>query len=199
LPAGEPLLEIGNLADLEIEAEVLTQDVVRIQPGDAVDIYGAAIGPRPARGRVERIYPAGFTKISSLGVEQQRVKVVVRFDPEDLAQLREERELGVGYRVNVKLYTASKDDALVVPRSALFRGGDGDWQVFAVRDGVARLVNVRVGLINDELAEITDGLAAEDIVVLAPETDLQDGVRVKPLVREGRRPADGESDGGIAD
>jgi HlyD family secretion protein len=199
LPAGEPLLEIGNLADLEIEAEVLTQDVVRIQPGDAVDIYGAAIGPRPVRGRVERIYPAGFTKISSLGVEQQRVKVVVRFDPEDLAQLREERELGVGYRVNVKLYTASKDDALVVPRSALFRGGDGDWQVFAVRDGVARLVNVRVGLINDELAEITDGLAADDIVVLAPETDLQDGVRVKPLVREGRRPADGESDGGIAD
>jgi HlyD family secretion protein len=133
LPAGETLLELGRLEDLEVEAEVLTQDVVNVTPGAAVDVYGPAIGPAPVKARVERIYPAGFTKVSSLGVEQQRVIVVIRFAPADLQRLRGERDIGVGYRVNVRIYTAAKDDALIVPRSALFRGNDGDWQVFAVR------------------------------------------------------------------
>lgn len=183
LAAGTVLLEIGRLDDLEIEADVLSQDAGRIALGASVEVHGPAIGPRPARGAVARIYPAGFTKISSLGVEQQRVKVVVRFQPADLSRLRRERNLGLGYRVSVKIFTAASDRALTVPRSALFRGAGGDWQVFALRDGRARLTSVRVGLINDEVAEIAKGLAENDTVVLAPETDLADGAKVTPIRR----------------
>jgi len=183
LTAGTELLEIGRLEQLEVEADVLSQDVVDVQVGAAVDIYGPAIGPSPARGTVRRIYPAGFTKVSSLGVEEQRVKVVVGFDPDELERLRTERGLGVGFRVNVKIYTAEKTAALVVPRSALFRGAAGDWQVFVVRDEAAELQAVRVGLLNDEFFEVIEGLAEDDVVVLAPETDLLPGTRVSPILR----------------
>ena len=180
LAAGEVLLEIGRLEELELEADILSQDVVDIKLGDDVEIYGPAMGPLPARGKVRRIYPAGFTKVSSLGVEQQRVKVIIEFEPEELQRLRSERELGVGYRVNVRIFTDTKAQAALIPRSALFRGAAGDWQVFAVRDGRARLVSIEVGLMNDEWVEVARGLDQTDIVVLAPETNLADGTRVKP-------------------
>ncbi len=183
LPAGASLLEIGQLDDLEVEVDILSQDVVNISLGAAADVYGPAIGMRPAKARVSRIFPAGFTKISSLGVEQQRVKVIVRFEDDELDRLRSQRGLGVGYRVNVRVYTAQKLKTLVVPRSALFRGAGGEWQVFAVRNGVARLIGVKVGLLNDELAEIGKGLAENETVVLAPETELTDGTRVRPVER----------------
>jgi len=179
LEAGTTLLEIGHLEDLEVEVEILTLDVVDAKKGDRVTIYGPAIGEPAARGTVERIYPAGFTKLSSLGVEQQRVFVVVRFDPEDLERLRQERDLGVGYRVRVEITTAEKPDALVAPRSALFRAADGAWQVFAVRSGKARLQPVEVGLMNDQHVEITSGLAEGDRVIVAPESTLTDGTRVE--------------------
>jgi HlyD family secretion protein len=182
--AGTVLLKIGRLEDLEVEADILSQDVVNVKEGDEVEITGPAIGPKPARGKVGRIYPAGFTKTSSLGVEQQRVKVIVEFNPDDLNRLRTERGLGVDYRVRVKVFTSQKDDALTVPRSALFRGGDGGWQLFAIRGGQAELQNVKVGLMNDEMVEIVEGVHADEEVVLAPETSLRDGVRVKPIVRE---------------
>jgi len=177
LSAGQTLLEVGRLEDIEIEADVLSLDVVDAEVGDAVEIYGPAIGLPRARGTVARKFPAGFTKISSLGVEQQRVKVIVRFDPEDLTRLLEER-LGVGYRVRVKITTAEKSDALVVPRSALFRGSDGNWQVYAISNGRAVIRQVKNGLINDERVEIVSGLAEGDRVVLAPESNLADGARV---------------------
>lgn len=186
LAAGTVLLEIGRLEDLEIEADVLSQDVVRVEVGDPVVIYGPATGrevERGFRGRVKRVNPAGFTKISSLGVEQQRVKVIVEFDPGDLAQLRKERDIGVDYRVRVRIITDSKPSALTVPRSAVFRSADGGWQALAVRNGVARLVNVELGLRNDDRVEIVKGLQENDIVVLAPESDLVEGTRVRPLVR----------------
>jgi HlyD family secretion protein len=181
--AGTVLLTIGRLEDLEIEADVLSQDVVNVKKDNEVEIPGPAIGPESAKGKVDRIYPAGFTKTSSLGVEQQRVKVIIAFNPEDLSRVRSQRGLGVDYRVRVKIFTTQKDDALTVPRSALFRGGDGGWQLFVVRGGKAQLQPVKVGLMNDELAEITEGVQAEENVVLAPETSLRDGVRVKPIVR----------------
>ena len=118
--SGTVLLKIGQLEDLEVEADILSQDVVDAKEGDAVEITGPAIGPTPTHGTVKRIYPAGFTKVSSLGVEQQRVKVIVAFAPDDLARLRKERGLGVDYRVRVRVFTAAKDDALVAPRSATF-------------------------------------------------------------------------------
>lgn len=183
LAAGTPLLELGRLEELEVEVDILSQDVVHVEPGARVDIYGAAIGRRPAHGRVSRIFPAGFTKISSLGVEQQRVKVIVQFEEGELDRLHAVRDLGVGYRVNVRIYTAQKENAIVASRSALFRGAGGDWQVFAVRGGRARLTAVKVGLLNDELVEIVEGLAEGETVVLAPETDLTDGAPVSPIVR----------------
>jgi len=182
--AGTVLLKIGRLEDLEVEADILSQDVVNVKEGDAVEITGPAIGPTPARGTVKRIYPAGFTKVSSLGVEQQRVKVIIVFNADDLARLQKERDLGVDYRVRVRVITAEKKDALTAPRSALFRGGDGKWQVFAVSDRHARLQPVETGLMNDETVEITSGLEPGELVVLAPETSLKDGMRVKPIVRD---------------
>jgi len=181
---GTVLLKIGRLEELQVEAEVLSQDVVAVKPGDDVEITGPAIGATPARGTVDRVYPAGFTKVSSLGVEQQRVKVIIAFRPEDLNRLRTERGLGVDYRISVRIFTHSKEQALVVPRSALFRGAEGKWQVFAVRDGRARLQAVETGLMNDETVEILQGLAEGDVVVLAPETNLVDGARVRPALRE---------------
>ena len=172
LAAGTVLLRIGRPEDLEVESDVLSQDVVRVKVGNRVDIVGPAIGSHPAQGTVSSIYPAGFTKVSSLGVEQQRVKVIVKFEPEDLRRLREQRDLGVEYRVRVRIYTAEKTGALTVPRSALFRGPDGRWRVFAVRDRRAALVPVEVGLINDEHAEVARGLSDNDLVILAPETNL---------------------------
>jgi len=179
LAAGTRLLEIGQLDEMEVETDILTLDVVAAKPGDAVEIYGPAIGQPSVRGKVARIFPAGFTKVSSLGVEQQRVKVIIHFDSkDDLKRLLTERGLGVGYRVRVRIFTADKSRALLIPRSALFRAADGKWQVFAVRGGAAKLQTVEVGLMNDEQAEIRSGLTEGELVVLAPESSLSDGMRV---------------------
>jgi HlyD family secretion protein len=178
LSAGTTLLEIGRLEDLEVEADVLSLDVVSVKVGQIVEIYGPAIGRPAARGTVVRVYPAGFSKTSSLGVEQQRVKVIVRFLPEDLVRVRKTQDLGVGYRVRVKIVTSRKDKTWTVPRSALFRGTGGQWQVFALRGGRVETQDVRVGLINDQQAEILAGLKPGEQVVLTPETSLSNGQRV---------------------
>ncbi len=185
LSAGTRLLEIGQLDAMEVEAEVLTLDVVAAKIGDAAEIYGPAVGPAPVRGKVARIYPAGFTKISSLGVEQQRVKVVVQFDIRDeVKRLLSERGLGVGYRVRVRIFTAESAKSLTVPRAALFRAADNSWQLFVVRGGAARLQNVEVGLMNDEQAEIRKGVSEGERVVLAPESSLGDGMKVDASGRD---------------
>lgn len=178
LAAGTVLLELGDLRKLQVEADVLSQDVVRVRPGAKVEIFGPAIGPHPVLGTVARIYPAGFTKVSSLGVEEQRVKVIVDFAPEALAKLLEAKQVGVGFRVQVKIFTARAENAVAVPRSALFRSPAGKWQAFVVRDGRARLAFLEVGLMNDEKAEILKGIAEGDLVVLSPESTLSDGAKV---------------------
>ncbi|MBN1396258.1 MAG: HlyD family efflux transporter periplasmic adaptor subunit [Pirellulales bacterium] len=178
LSAGTILLEIGRLEELEIEADVLSLDVVAAKVGNRVEIYGPAVGR--AWGKVHRIYPAGFTKLSSLGVEQQRVKVIVRFDDGELERLLAERGLGIGYRVRVKILTDDQPKALLVPRSALFRTADNSWRLFVIRGGRAVLQKVEVGLMNDEQVEIAEGLAEGEgeQVVLAPESSLKDGDKV---------------------
>jgi HlyD family secretion protein len=180
--AGTLLVSIGNLDTLEVEADILSQDVVNVVVGQPVEIYGPAIGRTPAKGKVTRIYPAGFTKVSSLGVEQQRVKVIVGFEPSEVARLRQEKGLGVGYRVRIRIFTAAKEGVPLVPRSAMFRSPTGDWQVFAVRDSVARLQTIEVGLMNDTVAEAVKGVGADDVVVLSPETTLVDGATVRPVI-----------------
>lgn len=184
LGAGEPLLELGRLEDLEIEADLLSVDVVAAKVGDPVEIYGPAVGNVPAKGRVAKVYPAGFTKVSSLGVEQQRVKVVVAIDPEDLQRLAQERGIQVGYRVRVKIITARKAKTLVVPRSSLFRATDDRWQLFVAEGNRARLRSVDVGLMSDRLAEITSGLQSGEKVIRTPPSSLKDGGRVAARMGE---------------
>lgn len=120
-------------------------------------------------GKVLRVYPAGFTKVSSLGVEQQRVKVIVKFLPADLERLRREGDLGVDYRVrrNANLHRREIRGA-VVPRSAVFRGPTGQWRLYAVRGGKVRLQTVELGLSNDEQAEITSGVTEGELGHLGP-------------------------------
>lgn len=181
LPAGELLLEMGRMEEIEVEVEVLSQEAVDIAVGDPVEILVPAVRHEPLAGRVARIEPRGFTKISSLGVEQQRVLVIVVFDPDALRRFREEGfTLGVGYRLRVRIITDRREGAVVIPRAALFRGAGDQWRVFAVRNGRARLADVTVGLLNDREAEIAGGLEPGELVILAPESDLADGARVEP-------------------
>jgi HlyD family secretion protein len=186
--AGTVLLEIGDLKELEVEVDVLSQEVVKVKVGQPVEVFGPAIGERPLTGAVKNVYPAGFTKVSSLGVEQQRVKVIVAFDEADQQRLIERRgkgewDLGVDYRVRVRIITAMHSGALVIPRSALFRSADGGWQVFVIREGKAQLQPIEVGLMNDEEVEVQSGVTADELLVLAPETNLTDGTKVKPVER----------------
>ncbi|MGM0487450.1 MAG: efflux RND transporter periplasmic adaptor subunit [Planctomycetota bacterium] len=183
LPAGTKLITLGQLKTLEVETDVLSQDVVRVGEGDMAEVYGPAVGGglgEGVLGTVEKVYPAGFMKVSSLGVEQQRVKVIVRFSPEVIQRLRD-MGVGVEYRVRIRIFTREKSNALLVPRSALFRGPDGGWQVFAAKSRRARLRGVTVGLLNDSQAEIIDGLKRHEQVILAPETSLVNGSRIKPV------------------
>lgn len=180
LPAGELLLEIGRMEQLEVEAEILSEEAVVMQRGMPVEIVGPSIGNPPLQGAIKRIEPQGFTKISSLGVEQQRVLVIIAFEPGELDALKERgRELGTNYRVRVRIFTGRRSNTITVPRSALFRGSQGGWQVFVVRDQQARRVDVEVGLMNDFRAEILDGVQADEEVIIAPEANLEDGESVE--------------------
>ncbi len=180
LQAGEPLLDVGNLSDLEVTADILSEEVVDIKKGQRVEIYGEAIGDKPIIGTVTRIKPQGFTKLSSLGVEQQRVGVIIKFDEKAMAAFKETgRTLGLGYRVRVRIFTALKNDTMIVPRISLFRDNTGGWAAYVVRKNKAELVRVEVGLTNDTEAEIIRGLNIGDEVIVAPEATLTAGTRVK--------------------
>ena len=172
LSAGTPLMTIGRLEDMEVVAEVLTERATRIRPGHMVEIYGQAIADGPVKGRVLRVYPAGFTKISSLGVEQQRVKVAVKLDSLP-------PRLGVGFRVRVRIFYDEARDALALPRTSLFRGDHGRWQVIVVRNGRTAVQDVELGLITDDDAQILSGLSADDLVVVDPSRELAEPTRVE--------------------
>lgn len=180
LQAGAPILDIGDLRELQVTADILSEEVVDVKRHNPVEVYGEAVGEKPVRGTVERIKPQGFTKISSLGVEQQRVPVIIAFNKEDItAMAAAGRKLGLEYRVRVRIYTAERENAVIVPRTALFRGSDGRWETYAIRDGKTELVELEIGLTNAHEAEIISGLSAGDTVVVAPESSLTSGARVK--------------------
>lgn len=171
--AGDPLLEIGDPIDLEVEIDVLSRDAVKVKPGAPVllEEWG---GDRPLNGEVRLVEPSGFTKISTLGVEEQRVNVIV--DLVDPPQTRE--ALGDGFRVEARIVTAEAKDVLKVPTSALFRVGE-DWAVFRVEDGVARQCIIKIGLQNGLEAEVQEGLAEGDLVVTHPGDNVVDGRAVR--------------------
>jgi HlyD family secretion protein len=179
---GAPLLDLGDLSTLEVTADILTEEAVRIQAGDRVEIFGEAIGDTPILGSVRLVEPEAFKTMSSLGVEQQRVAVRISFAPGSLETLKQSgRDLGLFYRVRVRVFTDEKERALHVRRTALFRGIDGGWQLYRVDKGRANLVNVGVGLMNDHQAEIVEGLAAGETVIIAPESSISDGTRVAAM------------------
>ena len=181
LGAGTLLLEIGVMEDLRVTSDILSQDVVTVRRGNPVDIYGPSIGSTPVTGTVWRVRPAGFTKVSSLGVDQQRVPVIIHFKPDALKQLKEKgRTLGLGYRVRARIYTEEKRGVLKIPRTALFRGNNNQWQVFCVRNKKAQLVPVTLGIVNDNEAEILTGLKRGEAVVVAPPKSLKEGEPIEP-------------------
>jgi HlyD family secretion protein len=168
---GTRLLELGDPRDLEMEIDVLSTDAVKMRPGGRVivDHWG---GPEPLAGRVRVVEPAGFLKVSALGVEEQRVNVIADFtDP-----LEKRRPLGDAYRVEARI-VISEGEAVKVPAGALFRRGEG-WACFAVRDGRARRTEVTVGRSNGLETEVVGGLTEGEVVVVHPSDRVQDGVRV---------------------
>jgi HlyD family secretion protein len=169
---GTPLLEIGDPRALEAVVDVLTGDAVSIRPGAKARIERWG-GDSALRGRVRLVEPSAFTRVSSLGVEEQRVNVLVDFDepPERL------RPLGDGYRVEASIVTWASPDVLRVPEGAVFRTGPG-WSVFVADDGAARMRGVEIGRRNGAQAQITGGLRPGERVVVYPGDDVQDGTRI---------------------
>ena len=170
--AGTPLLEVGNVSNLEIAADFLTTDAMSIKPGAPAVIQD--FGDAPAiHARVRRVEPAAFTKVSPLGLEEQRVNVILDVTDPQVA-------FGHDYHVNVAVVVWKANNALAIPSTALFRVG-ADWAVYVVRDGRARLVRVGTGRSDATRTVIERGLAVGDIVVVQPSDALVDGHRVRVL------------------
>jgi HlyD family secretion protein len=168
---GAPLIDIGDPLDLEVVADLLSTDAVQVSVGAAVRIDGW--GGVPIQGRVVRVDPAGFLKVSALGVEEQRVRTTIDFaEPSD-----KWARLGHDYRVIVHVTTWRSENVLTVPVGALFRKGT-DWAVFAVKNGIARTTIVDVGHRNSRMAEVLSGLTDGDRVVLHPSDRVRDGTAV---------------------
>lgn len=171
---GAPLLELGEPADLEVVVDVLTTDAVQIQPGAEVRLvhYGAAV---PLAGRVRRVEPSAFTKISALGVEEQRVNVII-----DIVSPRNHwQTIGDAYRVEARIVVFSREDAVKVATSALFREGDS-WMVFTASEGIARKRTVQIARRSGLDALVDVGLQPGERVIIYPGDRVADGMRVRP-------------------
>jgi len=171
LAAGQRLLLLGNLDELEVVVEVLTQDALRLKVGGEV-LFESALGRTEIAGEVKRIEPA----LSSLGVEQQRVNVIVGFSPDG-----EPRNLGVGYRLQARFITGAKEDALTVPRFSVLEAPDRSFYVLKVVKGRLRRAPVSIGLRSDLELEVTEGLTTGDLIVARPDTTMGDGGRVRAV------------------
>jgi len=169
--AGAALVKIGDLLDLQVVADLLSTNAVRVKPSASVLIDGWG-GPA-VRAKVTRVDPAGFLKVSALGIEEQRVRTEIDFvDPPEVWS-----QLGHDYRVTVHVTSWRDENAVTAPVAALFRQGD-DWAVFVVVDGRARTRVVKIGQRNDRVAQVVSGLSAGDRVVLHPSDRITDGATV---------------------
>jgi len=177
VPAGDPLIEVADPNRLEIVADFLSEDAVKITNGASVLIERWG-GEQTLHGRVRRVEPAGYTKISALGVEEQRVDVVIDLDD----PLEAWRALGDGYRVEVRVVIWEAQNVLRIPASSLVRDGEG-WAAFRVDGKKARLVRLEVGWRTGLLAELRSGLDVGEQVVLYPPNEIADGVSVEPRER----------------
>ena len=170
--AGTPLLELGDPGALEIVVDVLTSDAVRIRPGFAVIID--RWGGTPLEGRVQRVEPSAFTRLSALGVDEQRVNVRI-----DLVAPREQWvDLGDGYRVEAQIIVWESSDVVTVPMSAIFRRQDS-WSLFVIDGDRARLVSVKIGERTARDVQVIEGVTAGQRVIAHPSDRVADGVRVE--------------------
>jgi HlyD family secretion protein len=169
---GAPLLEIGNPSNLEIVVELLSADAVKVKEGAKATIEGWG-GP-PLNAHVSTIEPSGFTKVSALGIEEQRVKTILVLDdpPETW------RRLGHDYRVFAKINVYEAANALLVPLGALFRKGDS-WSVFVLQDGRAVSKHLKIGQRNNSHAEVLEGIKEGERAILHPSDRILDGARVR--------------------
>ncbi|HEV2401629.1 MAG TPA: efflux RND transporter periplasmic adaptor subunit [Candidatus Sulfotelmatobacter sp.] len=170
VPVGTPILILGEPGQIEVVTDVLSTDAVKIRPGAPVLLDGWG-GDHPLRARVRLVEPYGFTKVSALGVEEQRVNVISDFvDPPG--------PLGDGYRVETHILTWSSENALKMPLSAVFRRGQG-WSAFVIAAGRAMMKTVEIGHRNESEVEILGGMAEGEQVILHPPNQLNDGMRVR--------------------
>jgi HlyD family secretion protein len=170
---GTPLIEIGEPTDLEVVVDVLSSDGVKIRPGAAATIEHWG-GEQPLQARVRLVEPSAFTKVSALGVEEQRVNVVLDFADPPAAR----SGLGDAFRVEARIVTAELNDVLTTPTGALFRHADS-WAVFVVADGRATMRDVQVGQRTGDAAQIVSGLDDGDRVIVYPSDRVQVGTRVR--------------------
>ncbi len=170
---GTPLVEIGDPLDLEIVVDFLSTDAVKIKPGQRViiDEWG---GSDNLQGIVRKIEPFGFTKTSALGIDEQRVNVIIDLND----NIEKWQRLGHGYQIEASVVLWENDESLKVPLTALFRDNE-KWAVFIEQENYAKLQHVQVGQRNTLEAEITEGLSVGDQVILHPSNQIADGVRIK--------------------
>ena len=173
VPVGQVLLEIGNPQVLEMEVEVLSSDAVRLQAGTLARVLRWG-GEGVLEASVTRIEPGGYTKVSALGVEEQRTRVIL-----DFVTAQEKRSaLGDAYRVEVEFILRQEKDVLQVASNALFRHADG-WAVYRVEDGTARRTPVQLGLRSALLSQVLGGLQAGQRVIVQPDDRIKEGTRVR--------------------
>lgn len=171
--AGTPVIELGDPAALEIVIDVLSQDATRIRPGATAEIVRWG-GKRPLRAHVRVVEPSAFTKLSALGVEEQRVNVII-----DLDEPREVwSTLGDGYRVEARISIWEDDDVLRVPASAVFRHEE-EWATFVVENGEAVIRKVQLGETNGLETEVVSGVEEGETVIAYPSDSVRDGVSVR--------------------
>ncbi len=179
IAAGTPLLDIGNPDNIEVVAEFLTQDAVRMHTGDPAYVENWGGGP-PIAATVTRIEPFARTKVSALGVEEQRVNVIAQ-----LAAPRDAPRLGHGFRVDLRVLVARQDDVVRLPSDALVRDGR-DWGVYTVRDHRLVFRRVRIGEASGPFRPVLSGLHPGDPIVLFPSDALRPGLTVR--VTSGQAP-----------
>ena len=170
-PAGQRLLLLGNLDELEAIADVLTQDAVHLRPGSRV-LLELGRGQEELEAQVKQVEPMAFTKLSSLGIEQQRVNIIITLD---------ERPgyLGVGYRLQARFFTGTQSNALIIPRFSVMQAPDGTYYVLKVVEGTIQKQSIRLGLKSDLELEVIEGLSEEDRIVAHPDTTMTEGMRIR--------------------
>jgi HlyD family secretion protein len=173
--AGMPLLEVGDPLDLEVVIEVLSRDGAIIQPGMPVELEQWG-GGEPLTARVRLVEPAGFTKISALGVEEQRVNVIADL----LTPPAQRGNLGDGFRVEARVIVWQEAKALKAPAGALFRQGE-NWAAYVIENGRARLRKVETGKSSGAETQILRGLRQGEEVIIYPGSRVEEGLRVKPI------------------